>query len=219
MILRKTTICKSCGKDKPHVAHGLCGACYTRERRLTHPPDRRSTIATCKICGESRLHMGRGMCVKCYQRWYRGSMDSQGVSTPNESCSTYLGVNIAENIIRKIFKNVETVPYGNKGYDFICNRGLKIDVKSACRHKSEHKWSFGISHNKIADYFICMAFDNREDLNPLYIWLIPGKIVNHLSSPSISESNLSKWDKYKLDINKVTACCDTMKQSNQKKVA
>ena len=108
------------------------------------------------------------------------------------------------------------MPYGHKGFDFFCNKGKKIDVKSACiyidnRGNRSDSWSFHIHRNSIADYFLCLAFDNREDLNPLHIWLIPGHIVNHLKGATIAESTLSKWDEYKLDINKVATCCNSMK--------
>ena len=110
------------------------------------------------------------------------------------------------------------MPYGHKGFDFRCNKGKQIDVKSACirtRHDLSDSWGFHISRNQIADYFLCIAFDNRKDLNPLHIWLIPGIIINHLTGISISESTLPKWDEYKLDINKTVTCCDSMKETKQ----
>jgi hypothetical protein len=126
-------------------------------------------------------------------------------------------VHVAEQVLSKVFKGVEQMPYGHKGYDFICNQGKKIDVKSACTQTHDRKSdsrTFMIRKNKIADYFLCLAFDNREDLNPLHIWLISGHIINHLIGATISESTLSKWDEYKLDIDKVVKCCDSMKHSS-----
>ena len=124
----------------------------------------------------------------------------------NKYCSNYLGIVIAEQVLSKVFKNVQVMPYGNKNYDFICEKGYKIDVKSACLSKNKY-WSFGINKNKIPDYFLCLAFDNRINLNPLYLWLIPGLLINNKTRDSIQMSTLSKWDKYKLDINKVIKCC------------
>ena len=139
----------------------------------------------------------------------------------NGKCSLFLGVHVAEQVLSNVFKDVVQMPNGNAGYDFICNKGKKIDVKSSCTRIhdrwSDH-WAFMINKNKIADFFLCLAFDNREDLNPLHIWLIPAKLVNHRMHIGVSESTLSKWNKYKLDINKVAACCDTMKQTSQTKV-
>ena len=141
-------------------------------------------------------------------------------ASENKQCPSFLGVHIAERVLSKVFKDVKKMPPNHAGYDFICNRGKKIDVKSACTRtcdKSNNRWDFGINRNQIADYFLCLAFDNRENLNPLHIWLIPGHIVNHLKSATRAESTLSKWDKYKLDIDKVVKCCDIIKQTDQTK--
>lgn len=132
----------------------------------------------------------------------------------NRKCSAFLGVHIAEQVLSKVFKNVEHMQYGNHGYDFICGNGFKIDVKSSCRHVYKghsDRWGFVINKNVIANYFICLAFDNREDINPEHIWLIDGKYINDHISVSISESNIHKWDDYRLDINKVISCCNNMK--------
>ena len=98
----------------------------------------------------------------------------------------------------------------NPGYDFICNRGKKIDVKSSCIRRG-NTWIFRINYNTIADYFLCLAFDNRADLNPMHIWLLPSNITSHLSGASIGFSTISKWDEYRLDISKVSMCCDLMR--------
>ena len=132
----------------------------------------------------------------------------------NKEHSLFLGVHIAEQVLSKVFKNVKQMPYGNKGFDFFCNKGKKIDVKASVLHtngESLGHWLFIIKQNIIADYFLCLAFDNREDLNPLHIWLIPADKLNHLTGTTISKSTINKWDEYKLDINKVISCCNIMK--------
>ena len=129
----------------------------------------------------------------------------------NKECNLYLGVHIGEPVLSKLFKKVVRMPFGNPGYDIICNNDKKIDVKISCIRKTGNYWSFNIKHNMIADYFLCAAFDNREDLNLLYIWLIPGHVLNHLSGASISESTLYKWDAYRQDPTKAIAYCDSMK--------
>jgi len=129
----------------------------------------------------------------------------------NKSSTNYLGITCAEQVLSKVFKNVQLMTYCYKGYDFICSNGYLIDSKSSCKSEKYNKWNFHINKNKIPDYFIFLAFDNRADLNPEYIWLIPGNIVNDKTGVSISESKLDKWDEYKLDINKVIKCCDTLK--------
>jgi len=133
----------------------------------------------------------------------------------NKECSLYLGVHIAEydvaeRVLSCLFKNVERMPYGNPGYDFLAD-DEKIDVKSGCIRKTGSTWAFTIKHNTTADYFLCTAFYNTEDLNPLHIWLLPGDKFNHLTTASISQSTLNKWSEYELDIDKVLSCCGTMK--------
>ena len=56
-----------------------------------------------------------------------------------------------------------------------------------------------------------VKIDNREDLNPLHTWLISGDAINHLMTASISPSTIHKWDKYRLDTSKVSACCDELR--------
>ena len=129
----------------------------------------------------------------------------------NKKCPAYLGVHIAEQVLGQAFKNVRKMPYGNPGYDVICNHNKKIDIKSACEGKRWNNWTFNINHNTIADYFLCLAFDNRKDLNPLYVWLIPGSKLNHLMGAVISQSTIHKWDAYRLDISKINKCCDAMR--------
>lgn len=122
-------------------------------------------------------------------------------SKTNETCSNWLGSR-AEAILEHVFEYVKCMPYNNPGFDFICKGGYKIDVKSSCQ-RSHGNWSpaytFCISRNKTADYFLCLAFDNRENLNPLHIWLIPGSDINNYTGIGISESTVTKWDKYKID--------------------
>lgn len=128
----------------------------------------------------------------------------------------FLGVDVAEHVLSKVFENVERMPYGHSGFDFICNRGKKIDVKSSClrvrnsQNRSD-RWEFNTKFNDIADYFLCIAFDNREDLNPIFLWLIPGGMVQHLARIYISITTTNKWDQYQLNINDVIHVCNTIK--------
>lgn len=139
----------------------------------------------------------------------------------NKSCSAYLGIVIGERLCKHLFKDVEVMPINNPGYDIICNKGKKIDVKASATHIRQNIisvvnfWSFAIKHNTIADYFILVAFDNRIDLNPLHLWMIPGKDVNHKPKVVISSSTIHKWDKWKRSIEEVQLCCTSMKESNR----
>ena len=132
----------------------------------------------------------------------------------NKSCPQYLGIVIGERLCRHLFNDVTVMPHGNPGFDFICNRNMKIDAKSACLSysgRSKGKWSFNIGRNTMADYFICVAFDNRKELNVSHQWLIPGHEVNDKLNTSISSSTIHKWDKWKCDINDVQMCCKKLK--------
>ena len=132
----------------------------------------------------------------------------------------FLGCYVAENVLSKVFKDVKSMPFNNPGYDFVCNHGKKIDVKSGCtvkrtlqswQKKGAPTWKFTINKNTVADYFLCLAFDDREKLTPLYMWLIPGNEINHLTAVTISMETLPKWEKYELSIDKVVKCCDHMR--------
>lgn len=130
----------------------------------------------------------------------------------NKECTSYFGIyigehDIAERVLNCLFKTVERMPYNNSKYDFVCD-GKKIDVKSGCMLKTRNGWQFCIDYNTIADYFLIIAFDNREDLNQLHIWLIPGHVLNHLSGTTICPSTLSKWEEYELSLDDVITCCD-----------
>jgi len=129
----------------------------------------------------------------------------------NKECSSYLGIHVAERVLSHVFKDVEVMPRGNPGFDFICNQGKWIDVKSSCLQKNG-SWQFNIRHNTTADYFLCLAFDNRESLTPLHAWLLPGSKFNHLTAASIRPSTIHKWDAYRLDISKINDCCATMRE-------
>lgn len=128
----------------------------------------------------------------------------------------YLGVYVAEKVLSKIFKNVTRMPRCHSGYDFICGKGFKIDVKSACTKMIQKKypaWYYNIKHNKDADYFFLMAFDNRESLTPIHLWLVPGGAVNDKDGFYIhnNQKSLSKWSEYERPIDDVQMCCDAMK--------
>lgn len=68
--------------------------------------------------------------------------------------------------------------------------------------------------NKTADFFMCLAFDNRIDLNPLHIWLLPSYKVKHLKGTGISITTIDKWDKYRLSTDKIISCCDILRGSD-----
>ena len=130
--------------------------------------------------------------------------------TVNKTCSMYLGIVVAETVLSKVFKDVTRMRSNFPGYDFICNRNMKIDVKSSCTDKTGGL-HFNINRNNIADYFLCLAFDNRQDLNPLHMWLIPGEDINHLKMLSATKNNISRLDDYELSLDKVVRCCGELR--------
>ncbi len=130
----------------------------------------------------------------------------------------WLGVQVAEFVLSKLFKNVIRMPNNNPGYDFICNHGFKIDVKSSCRRVTQRQrphWSFHINKNKAADFFLCLAFDDRESLSPLHLWLIPRCEVVDKTRLVITDAPeyLANWSKYERPIDKVVQCCNTLRES------
>lgn len=129
----------------------------------------------------------------------------------NKECAQYLGCYITEQVLSKIFKNVKMMPFGNHGFDIICDNGYKVEIKSSATGDKNGYWKFAIRKNDIADYFLLMAFDNRENLNPIHLWLIPGKDINHLTSIDIHKTTLEKWIKYEQPLDKVLTCCNEMR--------
>jgi hypothetical protein len=133
-----------------------------------------------------------------------------------KDCASYLGVYVAERALSRFFDHIERMPINHPGYDFICGKGFKIDVKSSCclpGNVNSSYWFFTINRNTVADYFLCLAFDNRESLNPMHVWLIPGKAVNDRRGICISNSQkgIKKYAQYEQPLDKVNKCCTEMK--------
>ena len=201
--MRTNPICKKCGVE------------LTDEN--WYPSQQKTRDYICKSCDSKRQS-------KRYKQWRAANPERAREKSErntrkrghqpfnkNKKCPSYLGVHVAERVLSHVFKNVQRMPMNNPGYDIICNHNKLIDIKSSCKGKNRNRWSFTIKHNATADYFLCLAFDDREDLNPLYVWLIPGKKINHLTGASISLSTIHKWDEYRLDITKIMLCCDTIR--------
>lgn len=150
-----------------------------------------------------------GRCLECDNKLHQSEDHYKSKHLPmceNKECASYLGIHIAEQVLSKVFKDVERMSPTFPSYDFICNNGYKIDVKSSCirtRQNVVKRWMFNIKKNTIPDFFLCIAFDNRKDLNPLHLWLIPSKEISHLKNFTISLNTLNRWNKYKKDINPV----------------
>lgn len=210
MILTK--ICCKCGETKPldefnnkkdgkYGKGSHCRKCDNEKSREYHQNHR-----------EERREYRKGY----YEETGREKRGHQSMYE-NKLCPQYLGIVIGERLCRHLFKDVEVMPYGNPKFDIICNRGKKIDVKISCIRLGKNKkptinnWTFNIRKNTVADFFILVAFDNIESLNPIHMWMIPGNEINNNLGESISSSTIHKWDKWKKDIKHAQLCCAEMK--------
>lgn len=187
-------ICQSCNRD------------YQREYQRKHREYQREYQRDYR-----QKHRGQN------REYLRDYMHRTGRNQPmskKRDCPAFLGIHVAERVLSHIFKNVTRMPYNNPGYDFVCNNGFLVDAKAACRghhlHRSDN-WTFHIHKNQIAQYFICLAFNNREDLTPEHIWLIPAGDINDKVGVSIADSRIDRWSRYELPINQVVSCCDTIR--------
>lgn len=199
-------VCINCGCVKQHHAHGLCHSCYNGNIL------NKSTI--CIKCGKLKPHASKGMCVSCYQSDRAYKTTSRKPMHENKNCAAYLGICIAERVLSLVFENIIHMPNNNEGYDFICNKGKKIDVKSCVEKYNKNgvsNWTFGIKQNAIADYFLCLAFDNRTNLNPMHLWLIPAEHINDLTTLQISNDKLNNFSQYEKKLDDVILCCNELK--------
>jgi hypothetical protein len=120
----------------------------------------------------------------------------------------------AEQAVSNFFPHMKRMPAGNPGYDFLWRKN-KIDVKSACLHNPKQggpsRWLFQIRYNKIADYFLCVAFDDNQRREPLHIWMIPGNTINNSSGVWIKNTpeDIDKWSGYEKSLDNIaTAMMD-----------
>ena len=179
----------------------------TKRKHIFSSSNEGMHITTTCIYTPSTDHVCIGTYFSKQQGW-------QGGAASNKTCPIYLGIVVAERVLAEVFNNTKRMPYGNPDYDFICGQGYKIDVKSSCLRNGGKYWAFSISRNTVADYFLCLAFDDRDSLTPMHLWIVPGRDINHLHVASISKRSIDKWKKYELTnkINQVIDCCNNMKK-------
>jgi len=139
---------------------------------------------------------------------------TQGIKpmSENKDCSLYLGVHVTEQAIKPILPNATRMEMHHPKYDYLCSQGYKVDVKSSSIYyyekKNAYRWMFAINKNMEADYFMCVAYDNSENVNIIKIWMIPGKLINHLGRLSISPGSFEKWKEYEIDPTEANVCVD-----------
>jgi hypothetical protein len=98
----------------------------------------------------------------------------------NKDCAHYLGTIVAERqygriILPEMFGGIEQeMPYGNPWYDFLVKGNIKVDVKSCCLKETKGwiGWEPHVRYNNVTDYFVILAFDDRENLHLVHTWLI-----------------------------------------------
>lgn len=168
----------------------------------------------------------RNKCQQCITEERRERLYRVGKSRPmseSRESSAFLGCYVAERALKDVFHNVKQMKYHNHGFDFVCGRGYKVDVKSSCicneDDRVHSRWQFNIYKNTVADYFLCLAFDDRDSLNPLHLWLIPGEDVNYLVRLSISEGSksLATFKKYELPRDNLEKSCLNLRMESKKK--
>lgn len=151
------------------------------------------------------------------KREYRQQNHPGQFMSENKDCPLYLGVHVAERVLSKIFNDVERMPMHNPGFDFICQKGYKVDVKASTLRlrgdNSKGYWGFHTLRNTVADYFLCLAFMDRESLEPVHLWLIPSDVVSDRVQITISQNRLDKWSEYELPdkLDDVKDCCIKMR--------
>ena len=125
----------------------------------------------------------------------------------NKDCSAYFG-EFAERIMIQTFDGAKKMPPCNPGFDWTCKRGDKIDNKARClSHECDRsRWKYPIRQNNIADWFILSAWDDRESLNPLHVWvfhkedIVRGRKFWMIDSFSINNTpkGLKELEKYEV---------------------
>jgi hypothetical protein len=112
----------------------------------------------------------------------------------NIDCPLYFGEYIEKKYVSRMFDEPTVFEYpkddmgriidNRKPYDFLCKRGLKIKHVASClrRKKSDNTefavggireyWGYLIRRNSIPDYWVLSGWDNRESLEPMYVWVI-----------------------------------------------
>ena len=126
-----------------------------------------------------RCHKDMEYKRKYTQEW-RYENGSQSPMSENENCSQYLGTLVAERqygriILPEIFGGIEKeMPYGNPSYDFLVKGNIKVDIKSCCLREMKGwlGWEPHVRFNNVTDYFVILAFDDRDNLNLIFVWSI-----------------------------------------------
>ena len=182
----------------------ICKECERENNRLYREKNRDKINAKQRLDRKENPEKTKAIDTRKHRKAGHLSFDE------NKECALYYGVYINEGLLKLYFDDVEVMPFCNIGYDFVCSNGWKIDGKSSFTGDKGH-WMFNINHNTIPDYFFCVAYNNRKDKNVIHIWMLPGDKFNHLVGARISKSTIGRWSEYEQPLDKIIACCDSMK--------
>lgn len=197
MIEKKCPVCgqvlpaSNFWKDKRNKVDGLQYKCKECQR---------------KHFKENRSHINAYKC-----EWTHRTGRNKSIAESKDS-GVWLGTHITEEAIAELLGDAKKMPLKHEGWDLESKNYGKIDVKAACIFLYKGKnisWLFHINRNQLPDYFACVAFDSRESLTPLHMWLIPAKEINHLVSLTIYESgtSLKRWKGYEKPIEGLKEIC------------
>lgn len=113
----------------------------------------------------------------------------------NPECSHYFGTFVEREYVMSVFEDVKIFEYPkdewgrrvdtHKPYDWICKNGYKVKHAASCiRTDNYHTYrdgtpipyfNFSIKRNEEVDYWMLSAWDNRDSLVPMFVWMIKGK--------------------------------------------
>lgn len=219
----KTKHCNGCGEDKELTEFNVhkngkrtgklvsqCKECCKRRNSAWYAANTERANAASRAWWKSNLEKSRKLNRdNSYKHGSKPALE-------NKSSTTFLGCVVAETVLSHEFPGFKRMPNCNPGYDYECPKGYKIDVKSACRRHRKNgtdNWGFSIKKNKVPNYFLFLAFDNRENLNPEHVWLIPGDVVNEKIEITITDlpEILIRWSQYERSLKNVLKCCSKLR--------
>lgn len=142
----------------------------------------------------------------CYEEYMDAWKYYPGMPNPtkeNRLLKSFIGSYIAENGISKLFEGCQKMKKNNPGYDIICPKGYKLDVKASVLSRF-NTFGFHIAKNQIADYFILVGFDNVINLKPLYLWILKrddivrGRCIKDIEGIYVSNDpeSIKQFEKY-----------------------
>lgn len=206
----------ACGDSMLCIACKIVKPVSDFSRNPNGKPGYRKKCKQCRVSDERKRYASnpRRHIEYCNEWRHKTGRCSPALSA--KGTPVYQGY-IAELLLQDFFDGLEAMQNCNPGYDYVCSKGFKIDVKSACLRYPDGiksgRWEFCIKKNRIADYFLCLAFDNISSLNPLHVWLFPGDVLNGKAVFRISNINnsLKKWSAFEKSLDSVKIRCIDLK--------